>query len=67
MSDPSPLVYPDYAQVSSDHRRPLVLVRAVSPRSPSPKVMSRVLEGLQRGGKITVNCADDVTRFEKPF
>ena len=67
MSDPSPLVYPDYPQVSSDHRRLLVLVRWVSPRAPSPKVMARVMDGLQRGGRISVNSADDVTRYDAFF
>ena len=64
MSEPSALCYPDYQQVSSDHKRLLVLVRNISPEVLKPKTFARVYELLDRnaGNGITVNSADEVTR-----
>ncbi len=63
MSEPSALAFPDYQQSCADHRRLLVLVRAVSPASAlRPKTFARVLEVLDRGARVQINSAEDVTR-----
>ena len=50
-------------QVSSDHRRLLVLVRSVSPATLEPKAFARVFELLDRSARCAhVNSAEDVTR-----
>ncbi len=62
MSEPSALAFPDYSQTCFDHRRLLVLVRSVSPTSLRPKTFARVVEVLDRGARVQVKSAEDVTR-----
>ena len=52
MSDPSPLSYPDYDQLSSDHRRVLILIKSLGPGLHSGAV-KRLTDHLQ-----------SVTRFQ---
>ncbi len=62
MSEPSSLSFPDYNQTCIDHRRLLVLVRSVSPATLRPKTFARVFEVLDRGARVHINSAEDVTR-----
>ena len=47
MSDPSPLCFPDYDQLSSDHRRVPVLVRPIG-NDVKTKAFARVFELVSR-------------------
>ena len=52
MSDPSPLSFPDYDQLSSDHRRVPILVRPVG-NDVRTKAFARVFELISRQTRIT--------------